>query len=393
MRTVRVAEIAEQLRGVTYGKEDASPVPANDMVPLLRANNITSDGIDFKDIIYVKENKVSDRQKLKRGDVVIAASSGSILVVGKAAQLEANFDGTFGAFCKVLRPGSQVSPRYFGHFFRTPAYRQRMSALAAGANINNLKNEHIDELEIPLPPLLEQERIAAILDQADSLRRLRQRAIDRLNSLGQAIFNEMFGKLSDENLHYLSDFAWVKGGKRLPKGAEYSAEPTKHPYIRVSDMENGAISLQSLKYIEPSLQQQVSRYIVNEGDVIISIAGSIGLTAPVPRNLDGANLTENAAKLVPKWKHAFDAVFLSHALSLPDAQAQVRSKTGQVTIGKLALFRIEQIRVPLPPIRAQLAFAQAMSSLSEQRRLVQRYAERMNQLFSGLQHRAFRGEL
>lgn len=190
----RVGEIAEQLRGVTYAKSDASLEPRPGFVPILRANNITDDGLVFSNLIYVPQSRIGEKQKLRRGDIVIAASSGSLDVVGKAAQLRSEFHGAFGAFCKVLRPKQDaVDTSYLSHFFKTRSYRQKISSLAAGANINNLRNEHLDDLEIPLPSLPAQRRIATILDKADNLRRKRKRALELLDGLTQSIFLEMFG--------------------------------------------------------------------------------------------------------------------------------------------------------------------------------------------------------
>ena len=106
--------------------------------------------LTFDDLVFVPAERISVKQKIRRNDVVIAASSGSLDVVGKAARALDDYEGGFGAFCKVLRPGPDVDPAYFAHFFSTQQYRQRMSALAAGVNINNLRNEHIGEIRIPI---------------------------------------------------------------------------------------------------------------------------------------------------------------------------------------------------------------------------------------------------
>ncbi|MBK6865073.1 MAG: restriction endonuclease subunit S [Ideonella sp.] len=90
-------------------------------------------------------------------------------------------------------PNDKVDAGYLAQFFKTPSYRRTISSLAAGANINNLKSEHLDDLLIPLPPFPEQRRIAAILDQADALRAKRREALAQLDSLTQSIFIEMFG--------------------------------------------------------------------------------------------------------------------------------------------------------------------------------------------------------
>jgi type I restriction enzyme S subunit len=131
----RVGDLAEQVRGVAYGKEEASPTPQPGYLPVLRAGNITDEGLVFDDLVFVPAERISDKQKVRRHDVVVAASSGSLDVVGKAAPALTDFEGGFGAFCKVLRPNSKVHPGYFAQFFKTQDYRRRVSALAAGANI------------------------------------------------------------------------------------------------------------------------------------------------------------------------------------------------------------------------------------------------------------------
>ena len=127
-------------------------------------------------------------------DVVVAASSGSLEVVGKAAPacgLTSKAASVRSAKC--CAPNSKVHPGYFAHFFKTRHYRQRVSAVAAGANINNLRNEHLDEFEIPLPQLEEQRRIATILDAAEALREKRRQSLAKLDTLTQSIFLDLFG--------------------------------------------------------------------------------------------------------------------------------------------------------------------------------------------------------
>ena len=157
---IRIGDVSEQIRGVSYGKEDASRVPRPGYLPVLRAGHITEHGLDLNDLVFVPGARVSAKQRVRKNDLVIAASSGSLAVVGKAARALNDFEGGFGAFCKVLRPTRQVDPGYFSEFFRTPDYRRRISALATGANINNLRSEHLDDLFMPFPAVSEQRRIS-----------------------------------------------------------------------------------------------------------------------------------------------------------------------------------------------------------------------------------------
>lgn len=153
-------DCCEIIRGVSYAKGEAETQPKSGLISLLRANNIAEELV-LRDLQYVPANRVNSQQMLRVGDVVVAMSSGSKAVVGKGAQLGVDWAGTFGAFCGVLRPASQIEPRYFGLFFRTHAYRHAISEASAGTNINNLKREYFEALSLPLPPLAEQHRIVA----------------------------------------------------------------------------------------------------------------------------------------------------------------------------------------------------------------------------------------
>ena len=92
-----------QIRGVSYKPTDLRTSQDIDAIPILRANNITNEGIDYTDLVYVSEKCVKAEQLLKSGDILICASSGSKNLVGKASQITSNLKCSFGAFCKVIR--------------------------------------------------------------------------------------------------------------------------------------------------------------------------------------------------------------------------------------------------------------------------------------------------
>ena len=153
-------ELCELIRGVSYTKGEESHTSGKGFVPLLRANNIDRE-LKFDDLYFVPERYVKPKQFLQQGDALFAMSSGSKTVVGKAATVNKPFDGTFGAFCGVLRPSSKVDWKFFGYFFQTKYYRDRISEASAGVNINNLKREYFEAISFPVPPLAEQQRIVS----------------------------------------------------------------------------------------------------------------------------------------------------------------------------------------------------------------------------------------
>lgn len=163
---VNLRDVAEIIRGVTYKKELALANPHEDYTPVLRATNITGESLTFEGLVYVPSGNVSAEQLLRSGDVVIASSSGSKEIVGKAGTFSnEDFHGSFGAFCTGIRPTSFLSPGYFGYYFQTPSYRKSVSELSAGSNINNLKTGDLETQKFPIPPAAEQTRIVAKLEE------------------------------------------------------------------------------------------------------------------------------------------------------------------------------------------------------------------------------------
>ncbi|MXP29697.1 restriction endonuclease subunit S [Porphyrobacter algicida] len=390
MTVIALAEIADQIRGVSYAKADVVDRPAEGFLPVLRANNITDDGLSFDDLVYVRAEKVSAKQQVRSGDIVIAASSGSISVVGKAAQAEHDLGMGFGAFCKVVRPSPKVHARYIGHFFKTRDYRRRMSALAAGANINNLKNEHIDEIEIPLPTLDEQKRIAGILDQADELRRKRQRAIDRLNQLGQAIFHEMFGDPVTNPKGFLIKKLGEVGildrgvSKHRPRN-DPALLGGEHPLIQTGDVANADGYIRNFTSTYSDLGLKQSRKWPS-GTLCITIAANIGKTAIL--NID-ACFPDSVVGFTPGTDT--NAEYVQFWMSRVQKRLEeIAPQSAQKNIN-LAILR--ELPIPMPARALQDEF-QKLIGVIETRKATFRAAEEGSEaLFSSLQHRAFQGEL
>lgn len=160
-----------QIRGVSYKPSDLLLSKTERSIILLRANNIFNGQINHDDVQYIDENKVSEVQLIRNGDIIICASSGSLDYVGKAALSKDCHSGeTIGAFCKIIRPIGLLKPEYIAAYFNSDEYRQIINSLANGSNINNLKNEYIDDLQIPIPSYDEQKLFVDFIHSIDKLR-------------------------------------------------------------------------------------------------------------------------------------------------------------------------------------------------------------------------------
>ena len=163
----KLGEYILQVRGVSYKPKDLGEGLNEGFVTLLRANNIANNVLNFEDVQFVSEGRVSDDQIIREGDILICASSGSLEHVGKAALCMPDMEYTFGAFCKLIRPIGKLYPEYIAGYMRTDAYRNTISDLAQGSNINNLRNEHINDLMIPIPSDEQQRDFIDLQRQSD----------------------------------------------------------------------------------------------------------------------------------------------------------------------------------------------------------------------------------
>jgi type I restriction enzyme, S subunit len=159
----------------------------------------------------------------------------------------------------------------------------------------------------------------------------------------------------------IGEIAKVKGGKRLPKGMEVQDEETEHPYLRVLDFGDDGVDISNLKFISNETFEHVSRYTISSDDVYVSIAGTIGRVGIVPEDLSGANLTENAAKITGLSSDV-DKRYLLYFLRSVQGHGALQNKAGGTSQPKLALFRIEEVEFPCPPIHVQSMIADTLST-------------------------------
>lgn len=168
---------------------------------------------------------------------------------------------------------------------------------------------------------------------------------NNLEQQAEAIFQAILSNaVTTVNLGEIAD---VKGGKRLPKGVNLIDIPNTHPYIRVRDLNNVLFAslTPDYAYVDEETQKSISRYIVSTGDVLISIVGTIGLTAIVDSTLDKANLTENCVK-VTNLKHITPEYLLLYLRSQLGREAITKGTVGAVQ-QKLPIKNIQAIPIPL----------------------------------------------
>lgn len=155
------------------------------------------------------------------------------------------------------------------------------------------------------------------------------------------------------NTYRIKDICKIKSGKRIPLGKDFVTYKTPYPYIRARDIKNGKISTDGLIYLEEDVYKTIKKYIINNGDVAITIVGaSIGDIAYADKEVDGYNLTENAVRLT-LFKEFVNSKYIFYLLSQKPFHNYMQTIAGGAAQPKLGIYKIEKIKVEIPDLLTQ----------------------------------------
>lgn len=402
IQTAPLADVAEVVRGVTFSKSEAADKPAEGFVPLLRAGNIQDRLILDEDLVFVPRDRVHSKQMIRKGDIVICTSSGSAEVVGKTAYANMDWNGSFGAFCAGIRVKSaNADPSYVFHFLRSPHFRS-WTQKSSGANIKNIRKSELDQFEIPLPPVSEQKRIASILDKADEIRRKRVRFGEETQDFVRSAYLHAVGHLNPSHGDWqpftIDALAEDRRGaiRSGPFGSALRHGEFVDEGIAVLGIDNAVQNMfawAERRFITPSKYEELRRYKVFPGDVIITIMGTTGRSAVVPDDIPEAITTKHLATITCN-KELIHPEVLSFAIhSDPLIIRQIKSFNKGAIMDGLNLGIIRQLEINLPPMEEQLRFLRMLRKARAIETRSQTSDGSGEDLFQSLSQRAFRGEL
>ncbi|MBE5901794.1 MAG: restriction endonuclease subunit S [Lachnospiraceae bacterium] len=269
-----------------------------------------------------------------------------------------------------------------------------LNSLGRGATFKEISKGIVGNIEINVPDVADQEKAVVNLEKLSEIIKLRKSELEGFDNLIKARFVEFFGdpKINEKNWKtgVVSDFYEVKGGKRIPKGMGYADGITIHPYLRATDMKNETILDDDIHYISDEVFEKIKRYTVKGGDIYLTNVGvNLGMAGVIPDKYDGANLTENAVKLVPKSEIVLDGLFLAHYINSPGIQDYINERKMSVGVPKLAIFRIETMPLILPPMDLQIQFINFCKQVDKSKVAVEKALDETQTLFDSLMQEYF----
>ncbi|MGD6779972.1 restriction endonuclease subunit S [Sutcliffiella horikoshii] len=381
----------EQIRGVSYKKHQISETPKQGYIPLIRATNIQKGKLVFEDLIYVDETIVKEEQKVQINDIIIVTSSGSKHIVGKSAQVEINSNCTFGAFCKLIRiKNKEIHPQFLKYFLKTSYYSRTISESVNGANINNIKNEHINNLSIPLPSLNVQMKIVQVLNLSEALIDKRKAQVSEVSKLMQSVFLDMFGdpivNMKNWEVQKLEEICTVvRGGS--PRPIENYLGGTV-PWIKIGDASKGEnIYLNTTKEKIKVDGVKKSRLIPSGSLIFANCGVSLGFARIITFDgciHDGWLAFENINKKI-------DKVFLLKLLNFYTNYFRETAPDG--TQPNLNTKIMKGFGVIIPPIELQKKYVELVFKLEEQKLMLEKSLLQLENSIQTLIQQAFSGIL
>lgn len=362
------------------------------------------------EICTFKYGKALPQSSRNGGDIPVYGSNGvvghhdSAITTGKTIVIGRK--GSFGEVSFSSGPCWPIDTAYFVDETATEqdikwlSYRLAnlgLNQLNKAAAVPGLNREDAYRQQLLVPPLPEQRRIAAILDQAEALRAKRREALVQLDGLTQAIFIEMFGDPVSNSRGWkvarLGDLVSKLGSGSTPTGGDAAYKESGISLIRSLNVHDGEFVYKNLAFIDDVQAGKLSNVVVEEGDVLLNITGaSVARVCSVPKSVLPARVNQHV--MIVRPKSTLNRIYLERLLLNPQMKARLLQVGGAgATREAITKAQAAELAIPLPPLDLQGVFAQRVSAVQELQLCGGQSLEELDALFASLQHRAFRGEL
>lgn len=384
-RTARLGQVA------TVAAGQPAPQSGEDFgtegLPFIRAGSLATlvAGADEDTLERVTDESAA-RNGLRRvaAGAVLFAKSGMSAKIGHVHLLRK--PACVVSHLAIVMPGAELDPSYLRRWLEA----NPPSRLIPNDSYPSIRLDEIERLQIPLPPLAEQHRIAAILDKADAIRRKRREEIRLVENLGRSAFLEIFGdqqglsrRAETGRLGNLLTF--LTSGSR--GWAKYYS-PRGIPFLRIQNIGANRLLVSDLARVNPPDDAESERTATQAGDVLMSITADLGRTAVIPQGFGRAHINQHLAIL---RVDGLEPLYLSAFLASRAGKAQIeRLNRGGVKAG-LNFDDIRSIEIPLPPMQEQKRFRAIWDRAEGLRADAERANQNAARLFDSISRQVFGG--
>jgi type I restriction enzyme S subunit len=341
------------------------------------------------------------RQALQAGDVLVSTVRPNLNAV---AQVFAALDGATGStgFCVLRADASRLDGRYLFHWVRSPGFIAEMVSRTTGASYPAVSDRVVRGSKIPLPPLPEQRRIAAILDKADAVHRKRQQTLDLADQFLRSAFLDTFGDPVTNPkgwpMRCIADIAEDARGSVVigPFGSDLKVADYRsngHPVVFVRDVGEAGLQWISRIYVDDQKFGQLAAHQVMSGDVVVTKMGTPpGVAAVYPATMPIGVVTADIIRVRADSQKS-QPQYLAAVLNSAWVRSRVQQITEGVTRPKITLGSFKRLLVPVPPLEEQVRWAILLAARCALTATAAASSSISGELLNSLLQRAFQGEL
>ncbi len=394
-------EIGTFIRWITYHKRDLLPSHIDWCVTLLRSNNI-QDKLNLVELQYLPKEIIWDEKIVKENDILFCMSNGSKDLVWKNILLPELKDYSFWAFCSIFRPNNSESSMYIKYFLRSSFYKEYIYWLSRWIGINNLRNNDLELLEIPLPPLATQKAIVAKLDetfaQIDEAITTTQANIERTDEFTKSVLDKVFEegeweKMKMWDLIEKKDLWLVKW--QIDQGLN-----KRYKYLKMNNISLWwKINLNKLINVDLD-ENEVMRFKLNYWDFLFNTRNSfelVGKSCVFDIHVDDVYLYNNNI-LRLRFKESVSPFFINYSFLTNSQKKQLETmKSWTTNVSAIYYKDLKDLEIPLPPLDKQIEIVEYIDEVfAETSQLKNQYQNKLielKELKASILQSAFEGKL
>ncbi len=386
--STKLKEVADFVNGKAFKPSDWS----DSGIPIIRIQNLNNSGKSFNYWSGSCERQV----KVKKNDLLLAWSGTPGTSFG--AHIWQGDDAVLNQHIFRVDLNQTIITKEWAKLLINSKLNLLIGMSHGGVGLKHVTKGMVEELEIELPPLPEQKRIATILDKADELKRKREAAIAKLDQLAQSIFVEMFGDSITNKLHWpekqLGDITVGKPNNGIFKKNEEYSEGL--PVAWVEELfRSDKLELDNSRQIAPT-KEELEKYGLDYGDILFCRSSlkldGIGFNNVYLGIKNHALFECHLIRIKPN-KELINPIFLNFMLRTPAARQNIKKQAKTVTMTTIDQDGLLRTKIILPPLTLQNKFADIFQKIVGLKITNMRQLERAKLLFASLQHQAFAGQL
>ncbi len=363
--------------------------------PFLSTGDLNLSTITNLELHTFSEKPSRANQNVSSGDLILARMQGTVKV-----KLINNEDENIivSTGLLVLRPKINADSKYLFHLLKSSNFQNDKDKLCTGATQKAINNSNFENIEIPLPNLATQQRIATILDQADAIIQNNRAIVQKYDALTQSLFLDMFGD------PVKNEKGWEKNNCRnilkvIGGGVFKSSDYVKNgiPLIRIGSVNKGYFDDRETVFIPETYIKTHKKYLVYPNDLLITLTGTVGKNDygnvfKLGNDYEKYYLNQRVAKFeINETK--IDSVFFEFYLKQNEIKKLLTSVSRGVRQANISNEDIYNLEIILPSINLQNKFAERVAMIEAQKQQAQLELAKSEELFASLLQRAFKGEL